>query len=136
MPHPVAGRIQVGAVLTLLARSPAVAARILAVVLLILLARIPVAARIQAVVLLILLVRGPVAARIQPAVLLILLVRIPVVARIQAQRRTSARTIRLRRNARRMRHKVISQGNTLPQPTISMPTLRTAISTLTSEAML
>ena len=90
--------------------------------------RIPVAARIQAGAVLILLARILVAARTQVAVLLILLVRGLVAARILAQRRTSARTIRRRRNARRMRHKVISQGDTLLQPTISTPMLPTAIS--------
>jgi hypothetical protein len=91
--------------------------------------RIPVVvARIQAAVLLILLARIRAVARIQAAVLLILLARIRVAARIQAQRHTlrpaaarilllqvtgpvMVRVMRLRRSARRMRHKVISQRN-------------------------
>jgi hypothetical protein len=106
---PVAARIRAG-VLILLARG-LVAARIPAVVILILLVRGP--ARIQAVVLLISLARSP---RIPAAVLLILLARGPVAARIQAQRHTlqpaaARRVMRLRRSARRMRHKVISERN-------------------------
>jgi hypothetical protein len=88
--------------------------------------RIPVAARIQAGGVLILLARGLVAARILAGVVLILLARGPVAARIQAQRLQPAaarmlvlqvarpvmvRVMRLRRSARRMRHKVISERN-------------------------
>jgi hypothetical protein len=151
---PVVARIQAAVRRILLARGR-VAPRIPAAALLILLVRIRVAARIQAAVRLILLVRIRVAARIQAAVRLILLVHIRVVARIPARHHTlrpaaaqiqilrlqvigpgMARRMRLRRSARRMRHKVISPANTraLPQPTISTRTPRTAISMPTSGA--
>jgi hypothetical protein len=133
----VALRIQAAALRILLAR-------ILAAVLRILLARSPVVARILAAVLRILLVRIRVVVRILAAVLLILLVRIRVVARpaaarillLQVSGPVMVRVMRLRRSARRMRHKIISQPNApvLPQPTVSTRTLRTAISMPTSGA--
>jgi hypothetical protein len=148
-PQPVAvSRILPEALLMLLARNPA--ARIQAVVLLILLARNP-AARIQAPVLLMLPARIRVVARIQAAALLISLARSRV--RIQAQRHTlrpaaarislllvtppvMVRVMRLSRSAQPMRHKEIPQANAraVPQSTISMRTLRTAISMPTSGA--